>query len=120
MILWFQPSFFEDIHKTPDLPNGGVHLTYAEDGLYLFPPSKSFSASKAATMGASRDGCLAGPKKIVMKFHVNWGHASAQQLRQLLADPDRANAHLLACVDEVAWQCGVCWACDKAPRVPAG
>ena len=33
-------------------------------------------------------GCPADPKKIIMKLHANWGHASAQQLNRVVADAD--------------------------------
>ena len=48
--------------KFPDLPDGGLHLPCAPDGLYRF---------------GARDGCLTDPKKIVMKLHVSSGHAPA-------------------------------------------
>ena len=43
-----------------------------------------------------------------MKLHVNWGHASAQQLARALVDSAGNNAHLLTRVDEVLAQCEVC------------
>ena len=39
-----------------------------------------------------------------MKFHVNWGHASAQQLKQEFMDLDGNHAHLLTRVDGVLAQ----------------
>ena len=53
-----------------------------------------------------------------MKLHVNWGHASAQQLGRVLADPVGGNLHLPSCVGEVLEQREVCRAFDKAPHDP--
>ena len=53
-----------------------------------------------------------------MKLHVNWGHASAQQLNRVSAGPDGNNLHLLTCVGEVSEQREGCRAFDKAPHAP--
>ena len=53
-----------------------------------------------------------------MKLYVHWGHVSAQQLKRASLNSDGVTMHLLTCVDEVARQCEVCQASDKAPRVP--
>ena len=53
-----------------------------------------------------------------MKLHVNWGHASAQQLKRVLADSVWNNMDLVGCVDEVMAQCEGRQASDKAPHVP--
>ena len=53
-----------------------------------------------------------------MKLHVNWGHASANQLKRALVDADGGHAHLANNVDEVSGQCEVCRTFDKAPHVP--
>ena len=42
-----------------------------------------------------------GPKKIVMRLHVDWGHASAKQLKRVSAESGGGNMHLLTCADEV-------------------
>ena len=47
------------------------------------------------------DGGFLGPKKIGVKSHVNWGHASAQQLKPALADSDADNMRLLTSLSEV-------------------
>ena len=60
---------------------------------------------------------MADPKKIVMKLHVTWDHASAQQLERELVDSDRNNKHLLTCADEVLAQCEACQAFGKAPHI---
>ena len=51
-----------------------------------------------------------------MKLHVNWGHVSAQQLKQVLADSDRGNVNLVNYADKVLEQRAVCRAFDDAPR----
>ena len=51
-------------------------------------------------------------------MHVNRGHASAQQLKRVSADPGRGNMHLITCADEVLALCEGCRAFDKAPHVP--
>ena len=58
------------------------------------------------------DGFPSDSKKLVMKLRVNWGHASAHQLRRVLVDSDGGNAHLLTCADEVLEQREVCRAPD--------
>ena len=67
----------------PDLPNVGLRLSYTEDGPSQFEPTRTFSAREPATSGDSMDECSAGPKKIIMKFYVNWGHPSAQRLTRV-------------------------------------
>ena len=57
--------------KRPNLSNGGLPLSYAEDGLYNSEHPHSFSTSKAVTLGDARDGCLSDPKEIITKLHVN-------------------------------------------------
>ena len=53
-----------------------------------------------------------------MELHVNWGHASAQQLKQEFMDLDGNNAHLLTRVDGVLAQREVRQAFGKAPQIP--
>ena len=92
-------SYFEwaFVGNTPNLSNGGLHLPYAEAELYQFEPPHASSGCKAAALGDSMDGCLSGPKKIVMKLHVSRGHASAHQLKRVLVDSIGAFAHLCGC-----------------------
>ena len=80
-------SFFEGTFtsKRPNLSSGGLRLPYSEDGLYQRDPPRTFSACGAVSPGDVLDGGPSGPKKIVAKSHVNWGHASAQQLRRVSA-----------------------------------
>ena len=101
--------------KRPNLSNG----------VFIYPTrmtvrisSSSFSARKAVTQGDALDGCLSDPRNFVVKFHVNWGHASEQQSRRVLADPVGGNLHLLTCAGEVVEQREVFRSFDKAPRDP--
>ena len=64
------------------------------------------------------DGCLLYPKRTIVKLHVNWGHASAQQLSRVLAGSDEDNMHLATETHEVVAQCEVRRAHDEAPHVP--
>ena len=91
----------EIIKKAPDLSNGGFHLLFTGDGLYHFGPPPSSSACKVVNLGESMGGCLTKPTKIVVKLHANRGHASAQQLRRVLADSVGGNMRPIACADEV-------------------
>lgn len=53
-----------------------------------------------------------------MNLHVNWGHASAQRLKPVVAVLVGGNMHLLTCVNEDLGQCEVRRASEKATRVP--
>ena len=53
-----------------------------------------------------------------MKLHVNWGHASAQQLRRVSADSEDGNPRLVNFVGDVREHCETCRASGKAPHVP--
>ena len=64
------------------------------------------------------DGYLSDPKKIIMALHVHWSHASAQQFRRVLVDPDGDNMHLATRADDVSEQREVRRASDRAPQVP--
>ena len=111
-------SYFEwaFTNKRSNLSNGGIQLPKTEDGLCQFYAPRAFSTCKAVTLGGAADGCLSAPE-IGMRLHVNWGHASAQQLGRALEDSDGGNMHLLTCVDEVLGHCAVRRAFEKAPHV---
>ena len=79
---------------------------------------ENFSACAAATLGDARDDSISDPKKIITKFHVNWGHASATQLTRELVDSDGGMSQLVTHVDEVLGKCDARRAFDKAPHVP--
>ena len=53
-----------------------------------------------------------------MKLHINWGHASATQIKRVLVDAEGDTQSLLQHVDEVASQCDTCKAFEKAPHIP--
>ena len=114
-LSYFEWSF---ANRRLKLPNGGLRWLYTEDGLFQFDPPRMSSACEAATLGDESDGCLSGPKKIVMKLQVNWGHASGQQLERVSLDFDGNNMRLLTCADEVLGQCEVCQAFDTALHAP--
>ena len=60
--------------KLPDLPNGGSHPRFADDGMCSSTTPLTVPACDAVTLGAVREGALADPKKII----ANWGRAAAQ------------------------------------------
>ena len=69
-------------------------------------------------MGDASDGNRSDPAEIIEKLHVNWGHASAQQIEGVLVDAEGDNLSLLRHVEEVVNQGDVCKAFDKAPDTP--
>ena len=84
-----------------------------------FEPPLTSAACKAVSLGNAGNCRLRGPKKSVMKLHVNWGHASTQQMKRVLADSEGGNLHLVASANEELAQREVCQAFDRAPHVPA-
>ena len=56
-------------------------------------PPLPFALYKAVALADAADGRQSGPKRIIMKLHVLWGHASAQNLKRVLADSDGGNMH---------------------------
>ena len=65
------------------------------------------------------DGCRGEPKEIIMRLHANWGPASAQQLKRVLADSVGGNLHFANCENRVAEQCDDRRSFDTAPRAPS-
>ena len=61
---------------------------------------------------------MEAPKRIIMKLHANWGHASASQLKRILVDSDSGLSHLVAHVDSVLDTREVRRVSDKAPHLP--
>ena len=98
--------------QRPNLEHGGICLPFTEEGLCSFAPPRTFSVCKAVTLGDARDGNRSDPKKIIEKFHLNWGQASAQQIKRVLVDAEGGNLSLLRHVEEVVNQCDVCKAFD--------
>ena len=43
-----------------------------------------------------------------MKLHINWGHASATQIKRVLVDAEGDTQSLVQHVDDVVAQCDVC------------
>ena len=82
-----------------------------------FNPPRTLSACEAATLGYARHGTLSDPKKIIMKWYVNWRSASAQQIERAMVRSGWDNLHLPQHVDEVLVHCEVCIAFDRAPHV---
>merc|ERR1711951_45024 len=75
-------------------------------------------ALTSTTLGEAVDGEKRDPKEIVRKLHVNWGHASAQQLKRTMVEADGRASSLVQYVDEVVRNCEVCRAFDMAPSIP--
>ena len=64
-------SLFHLAQKFPDLPERDLHLPHPPDGLYRFETPPTFAACKAITLGDAEACRLTGPRKNVMKLHVN-------------------------------------------------
>ena len=86
--------------KCPDPSDGGSRSPPTEDELYCIEPLQTLSACKAATWGDARDGRPSDPAKVIPDLHVSWGHAPAQHLLRVSADPERKNMRLANCVDD--------------------
>ena len=112
-------SFLHFVHERPDVSDGGLHLLNTPDGLYRCETPPTFATCKAVTLGNVGGGSLTDPEKIAMKLHVNWGHASAQQLKRALVDSAENSMHLFTCVDAAVARCEVCQAFEEAPHAPA-
>ena len=91
---------------------------FANDGLLYLAPPKDVSACTAVTLGDARDDSVSDHRKIIMKLHVNWGHASAHQLERVMVDSEEGNSRFADFADEVLEQCETCRAFDKATHVP--
>ena len=64
------------------------------------------------------DSCLSGTKEIIVKLHVNWGHAAARRLKRLVEYSVGENMGLLSFVDEVLQHSDACRALERAPHLP--
>ena len=94
-----------------DVGSSNVHVDSSRD-------TPIHAALTSSTLGEAVDGEKCDPREIVRKLHVNWGHASSQQLKRAMAEADgRANS-LIQYVDEVVGNCDVCKAFDSAPAIP--
>ena len=54
-----------------------------------------FSACKAVSLRDAGNADISDSNKVIMKLHVNWGHASANQLRRVLLDSEGGYPHLV-------------------------
>ena len=85
------PSFSASIvgrrsRERQSLSDGGIRSPLTEDGMCSLTPPRTSSACEAVSLGDARGGAPSDPKKIIMKLHVNWGRASANQLKRELVD----------------------------------
>ena len=93
----------------PNLSHGGLHLPNWGDGLRRFYPSRAFSACGQKSWGRRWN---------IIKLHVSWGHALADQLSRASVDSDRETRHPANYVGEALEGCEVCRALDKAAHIP--
>ena len=84
-----------------------LRFPFTGNGMRSFTPPLTFSARKAVTSGDARESNLSGPKKLMGEFHVNCGHASAQQLEGVLADSGGDEMHPPHYGDGVLGNCEV-------------
>ena len=61
----------------------------------LFQTPQLFSACKAVTLRDAGNADVSDPSKVIMKLHVNWGHASATQIKRVLVDAEGDTQSLL-------------------------
>ena len=73
-----------------------------------FTPPKLLSAFRAATLRDAGNSDLSDPSAIIMKMHVNWGHASVTQIKRVLVDAEEDTQSLVQHVDAVVAHCAVC------------
>ena len=64
------------------------------------------------------DRCRPDPEKITTKFHLDPGHAAAQQLKSVSVVSDRGEMHVAKYVDGALKHCEVCRAFDEPLQVP--
>ena len=60
---------------------------------------------QSGNSGDAADARLPAPKKIPMKPHVNWGHASAHPLGRVFVESDWGSMDFAQYVDEVSEHC---------------
>ena len=77
-----------------------------------------FSACKAVTLRDVGNAEVSDPNKVIMKFQINWGHASATQIKRVLVDAGGGAQSLIQRVDEVVSQRDTRKAFEKAPHIP--
>ena len=79
----------------PEIANWRDTSPDFEGGLYKFAPSKHFDVRKAVALNDVVDANGAEGKKIGLKLRLDWGHASAHQLKQISVDAEGENERLL-------------------------
>ena len=63
------------------------------DGRFTSP--EPLSAFKAVTLRDAENPDRVDPKSVINKLHINWGHASATQIKRVLADAEGNTQELL-------------------------
>ena len=80
------------------------------------PPRKPALAPANMPLLLSRR--IAGALPPSTLLHVNWGYASAQQIKRPLAEADGKADGLIPLVGDVVRECDICRAFDVAPAIP--
>ena len=83
-----------------------------------FTPPQLLPACKAVTLRDAGNAETSDPATIIMKVRINWGHASATQIKRVLADAGGDTQSLIQHVDDVVSQRETCKAFEKEPRTP--
>ena len=61
---------------------------------------------------------LSDPNKSFTGAHVNWGRASAHQMKRVSADSDWESMHMVNFADDVSAQFELCRVSDEVPHFP--
>ena len=73
-----------------------------------FTPPELFSAYRAVTLRDAGNPDRSDPSTIIMKLHINWGHASATQIKRVLVDAEGDTQSLVQHVVDGVAQRDVC------------
>ena len=84
----------------------------------VFTPPQLFSACKAAALRDAGNAAESDPKIIIMKLHINWGHASAARIKRVLVDAEGDTQSPIQHVDDAVSLRDTCKAFEKAPHGP--
>ena len=76
------------------------------------------NARTSTALGDALDGEKIDPEEIIRRFHGNWAHASAQQLKRTTAEADWRANWLIPLAGDVVRECDICRAPDVAPAIP--
>ena len=98
--------------------NGGVCSPDLASGLYQFSAPGQFDAYEDEMLEDAIDSSRGEAQGSAKNVHANRAHASAHKLLRTLVGDGGANKRLLGLADEVAGQCEVCQAFDRAPHLP--